>query len=452
MLFRKAILDLKNWLGSSQRKPLVLRGARQVGKTYLVDALAQQSNKELITLNFERQPELFSLFESNDPTQILLQIEAYFKKRIQPPTALLFLDEIQAKPELLAKLRWFAEEMPTLPVIAAGSLLDFSLSDHKFSMPVGRINYFYLEPLSFNEFIKATNGEQLIDYLCKINMETEVPDALHNKLMQQVNEYCLIGGMPAAINAWKTEKSLLAVNQVHHDLLSTYRDDFAKYPTRIAPERLQEILKAIPNMLGKKFTLRQVSPDVNASTIRKALNLLCLARIVHKVQSVTAEGLPLGAGIKEKYYKVIMLDTALASTSLGLHPQDINLLTLKNNGAIAEAFVGQQLRVLFPHYQDPELYYWMREGYSSAEIDYVIQHKNNMIPIEVKAGATGKLRSLHQYMQLRQLKYAVRIHGNKARITEISTKLQDGSTVNYKLLSIPFYLTNELPRLLDEWI
>jgi len=391
-----------------------------------------------------------SLFESNDPEQILREFELFIKQKIDKSRSILFLDEIQMAPELLAKLRWFAEKSPELAVIAAGSLLDFVLRDHVISMPVGRINYCHIEPLSFEEFLYVTEEQQLLEYLNDIHLDTKITETTHKTLSQKVSEFCLVGGLPEAVQVWIDERSIVPVNQVHHDLYATYKDDFGKYPTRIAVERLQEVMNAVPKMLGKKFTLQQVSRHLNASTIRNALDMLCLARVCHKVQAVAGDGLPLLVHTKDKYYKIIMVDVALIGIALGLGLKNVDPLRLSNNGEVAEQLVGQLLRCLFPLYQEPGLYYWVREDKSSAEVDYLIQHRNHIIPVEVKAGSTGQLRSLHQFMHLRKLRYAVRVNNDVLSVTPVKVTLHDQAQVSYTLLSIPFYLIGELPRLLDE--
>ncbi len=450
---RALLNDLKNWLQASDRKPLVLRGARQVGKTWLVRHLAEVMDKKLIELNFEKQPALASLFNTNDPQQILLNLSAAFGQEIDLQNSLLFLDEIQVTPQLFSKLRWFTEDCPQLPVIAAGSLLEFVLADHHFSMPVGRISYMHLEPLSFEEFLLAQDKKMLLDYLKAYNMRFEIPVAIHEQLLTQFKEYLFIGGLPAATVSWITERSLSKVNQIQNDLLATYRDDFAKYRGRIDLERLLEVMHAIPKMLGQKFVLSRVNSSIQSSTIKQVIDLLEKARLCHRVRSCSANGVPLAAEVREKFFKVIFLDVGLCSTSLGLswsQMQSVNELTLINNGAIAEQVVGQILRTIEPSYIEPALYYWQREEPgSNAELDYVIQHGSRIIPIEVKAGATGRLKSLHSFMNLKKLPLAVRINSDLPSQVEVDFKDHAGKSVQYKLISIPFYLSGQLHRLIE---
>jgi predicted AAA+ superfamily ATPase len=450
---RIALSFLNSWLKNPDRKPLVIRGTRQVGKTWLVRQLAHEHNLNLIELNFEKRTGLPSLFTSNEPKDILIKISSLLSsKPIDPSNSLLFFDEIQAYPELLAKLRWFAEDMPDLPVIAAGSLLEFVLDDHTFSMPVGRINYMYLEPLSFEEFLLANNQTGLVNYMKSYKLSASIPAAIHEKLMELFKEFIIIGGMPAAVHSWTTKQSLHDVHSIHNDLLTSYRDDFSRYGGRMNKDILDDVMQAIPKKLGEKFVYSKVNPSVQGVTIKKALELLSKARVCTKVKGTIANGVPLGAEIQDKYLKVILVDVGLCSTSLGLSLDQLSAITevdLINSGGIAEQVTGQLLRTLNPFYIEPALYYWQRESGGSAEIDYVIQHQSYIIPIEVKAGSTGGLKSLHVFMALKKLSVAVRINSDLPSKTPVSVKDHEGKLVQYELLSLPFYLLGELHRLLS---
>jgi len=453
-MHRTAIAYLeKDWLVSPQRKPLIIRGARQVGKTWLVRHLAASSKRQLIELNFEKQPQLASLFTTNDINQILVNLSVVVNEKIDPQKCLLFLDEIQAAPEVLSKLRWFSEDLPQLPIIATGSLLEFVLESHTFSMPVGRITYMHLEPLSFEEFLLARDKSLLCDYINNFQYDGEIPIYIHDELTSMFKEFIIIGGMPAAISNWVEEQSLFRVSQIHHDLLATYRDDFAKYSGRITLDKLDEVMMSIPKNLCKKFVYSNVNPSFNTNTVKQVLLLLNKARICHRVSSASANGIPLGAEIKEKYFKEIFLDTGLCSAALGLsysQVKDVHEISYINKGEIAEQVAGQLLRTIEPFYIEPSLYYWQRdEKGSSAEVDYLIQHGNKIIPIEVKAGSSGTLKSLHLLMESKKLDTAIRIHSNRATITKVEHKNRDKKLIKYKLISIPFYLMGQIHRLLD---
>lgn len=449
---RKALHYLKTWLTESGRKPLVIRGARQVGKTWLVRQLAIEMGKTLIELNFEKRPSDFSFFESNDPKRILLHLSGKQDKPIDIANSILFLDEIQAVPEMLAKLRWFYEDLPELPVVAAGSLLEFVLAQHTFSMPVGRISYLHLEPLSFEEFLCAINKKTLCNYVSQIDFAEKVPLAIHKTLLSHFKEYVIVGGLPAAVSEWVAKQNLSAVNRAHQELLATYRDDFSKYHGRAAIHYLDETLSAVPKMFGQKFIYSRVNASAQSSTIKNVLVLLEKARLCHTVNGVHANGIPLAAEIREKFFKEIILDVGLSHAILGINLQDIfnaQDIMLINSGAISEQVVGQLLRTIFPFYVEPVLYYWSREEKNAnAEIDYIIQQSTNIIPIEIKSGATGSLKSLHYFMGLKKYSRAVRVNGDFPSKTSVSVKNNDGKQIQYTLLSIPFYLVGQIPRLL----
>lgn len=450
---RKASLFLEKWLVQAYRKPLVIRGARQVGKTWLVRDFAASQGKQLIEINFEKERQTATLFESNNPQEILLNLSEKVGRKIQPHTSILFLDEIQAAPTLYEKLRWFAEDMPELPVIAAGSLLEVIVMDNVISMPVGRINYMYLEPLSFEEFLEALGHEILCESLQRVTFASQIPLYTHEHLSKLLKEYIIVGGMPIAINVWKDTQSLEAVGQSHQDLLKTYRDDFRIYSGRLAEERLDEVFTKVPLLLGKKFIYRDINKDVRIPAIKKSLELLCKARVCHKIEATAANGLPLGAEVHSKYFKTIFLDIGLCSSMLKLSlsllrtTEEIDLI---NSGGIAEQLVGQALRTLPPFYEEPSLYYWLKtDSQSNAEIDYVIHHGTNIVPIEVKAGLSGRLKSLHLFMQLKKRSYAVRVSSAQMEARIVKHKGPDGRPVEYTLYTVPFYLLEQINRLLD---
>ena len=205
-MIRFAANEFENWLKNKSRKPMVLRGARQVGKTWLVRDFAKRQKLKLVELNFERLPGLADLFSENDPAEILRNIEAEKAITIKPDSSLLFLDEIQAAPRIFSKLRWFKEDIPGLPVIAAGSLLDFAVEKFRYSMPVGRITYFHLEQLSFFEFVLATGNEALYKKMASFSFESRMPESLHKKCLDLYYDYCLVGGMPEVVQEWVSSK------------------------------------------------------------------------------------------------------------------------------------------------------------------------------------------------------------------------------------------------------
>jgi uncharacterized protein len=458
-MLRSRGTDLSTWADKPDRKPLVLRGARQVGKSWLVRSWGTERFGRVAEVNLERRPETAACFTDNDPKAVLQRLEVQLGQRIPADgSALLFLDEIQAVPEVLAKLRWFAEELPQLPVIAAGSLLDFTLADHRFSMPVGRISYLHLEPMGFLEFCQACGEEPLARWLEEsltlTAIRSGVPANLHDKAMALFRAWVLVGGMPAAVAAFARERSYLPVADVHRELLATVRDDFAKYADRVHHRRLAAVLDSVPNQLGRKFTYAHVDREERSAPLRQALELLTLARVCHRVISTPGHGLPLGAGADAKTAKVIHLDVGLASSALRLDLAALERaidLDLVNEGAIAEQAVGQLLRLIGHGNEEPALWYWSREARSSAaEVDYLAAPTGQVLPIEVKAGAGGALRSLHVFMAERKLAWAARFNSAAPMIQDIGTKAATGAHVRYRLLSLPAYAVECLPRLARE--
>ena len=447
---------LINWVKSSRRLPIVIRGARQVGKTWVVRHLAESQDLRLVEINFEANKEFFSFFSSNDPKIILKELELGLNvEKIDPRKTLLFLDEIQVVPELYAKLRWFAEKMPELAVIATGSLFEFIFDKAKapFSVPVGRIEFMYLEPFSFEEFLLALNKNNLIRVIHRFTWDGEIPAYTHSELMRFFKEYIIVGGMPAAVKAWVEHESFFDVSKVHQNIIATYKGDFYKYSGRLDPSVLEDTMDYVPLSLGKKFVYSKVSKTGRVESIKKAFNLLGKARVCHKVLSTAANGVPLRGERNEKFIKALFLDVGLCSAALKLSLKglkDIDELSLVNSGGIAEQVVGQLLRTIEPLFMDLELYYWQRHKKGAeAKIDYVIQHEQNVVPLEVKAGSRGELKSLHYFMGVKKKSLAVRVFSGKPSKLLVRIKDSEGTPLKYELRSLPFYLLSELYRLLD---
>ncbi len=439
------------WATQKNRKPLVLRGARQTGKTWLVQEFGRRFQGALASVNLEREPDLAACFVPNDPKAILGLLEARLRRTITTGKTLLFLDEIQAAPEILAKLRWFAEELPSQHVIAAGSLLDFAPADHAFSMPVGRITYGHLEPMTFAEFLVATGEDRLLTVIRDCTPSVGVPEALHPRLLELVRNYVLVGGMPAAVADWVEHRSFARTAEIHRDLLQTIRDDFAKYKRGVHTTRVAKVFAALPRLVGRKFQPSQVDADEKTLPIKDAFHMLALARVVTPVQRSTANGIPLAAEVDQRYQKVCLLDTGLYATQTGIDAAVVASqpdLTLVNQGQLAEQLVGQELRACRPFNEEPALFTWVRQAKSSnAEVDYVIQVGTRIVPVEVKAGAAGTLRSLHMMVAEKKLEIAVRVSSAPLQRRKVRTSLPIGTPRSFTLLSVPFYLVSEIPRL-----
>jgi len=437
---------LADWLGNPNRKPLVIRGPRQVGKTWLVRDFAKRAGLELIELNFEKHPERGDLFASNDPKVILKQLEAELARSIHPEATLLFLDEIQARPELIAKLRWFKEDMPQWPVIATGSLLEFVLCEPSFSMPVGRIQYLHLEPMTFFEFLLAVGQEKLLESLQYCNFERPLNPRLHDKALAFLLEYLLVGGLPDVVQTWIDTRDTGACQQVQKDLLTTYREDFNKYG-QAPPLLIQKVFHSIAEQLGSKFVATRVEEGTSSTRVRQILGLLSMARITSLVNLSSATGLPLGACSNEKFFKALFLDVGLVSAQLGLGrigPESFGDILFANKGGLAEQLAGQLLKGARSMTEALDLSYWQRTNGRQGEIDFLIQSGHRIVPIEVKAGKSGSMKSLHQFMHEKQLDLAVRMDQSPLALQSMDVKTTLGNGVRYDLLSIPLYLAERV--------
>lgn len=440
-MYRSALEYITKWHRKEHRKPLIIRGARQVGKSYLVREFARRESLSLLEINFEKNPEVAEFFDKRSIKKTCEFLEIQYKTRLEPEKTVLFLDEIQAAPQVIPVLRYFYEEKPELCIIAAGSLLEFVLKDHAFSMPVGRVEYLHLGPMTFEEFLEAGGEAELKKFIGEFHLGETVPLPLHQRLIEQVRIYCVTGGMPEAIkiflgNSWEECET------VKKNILSTYEDDFSKYRNRIPHSRLRKVFQKMPRLIGEKIKYVNIDPLERAKDLSLALDLLCMARVGHRVYHSSSNGVPLGAEINQKFFKLLFLDVGLISSVCGLNLLDFEKtkdLNFVNGGNLAEQFVGQHLLYDLPLYQTPELYYWAREKKNaSAEIDYVVAAGSQVIPVEVKSGKTGSLRSLHLFLKEKGLSLGIRFH------SEPPTVLREG---DYVLISLPFYLVGQWRRL-----
>jgi predicted AAA+ superfamily ATPase len=441
-VFRFIEDDLLEWKNSTIMTPLIIRGARQVGKTYVIEKFARNNFSNFIKVNFEFDKDYKNYFKKNlDPHKFLAALSLDKNMKIEPGKTLIFFDEIQECPEAIQALRYFYEELPKLHIIAAGSLLEFALNSENFKMPVGRISFKFLRPLSFYEFLKAQGKDSLIDYIRDLNLEEGCDDIVHNRLLKELDIYHLVGGMPDAIRAYISNKKDLdngfaKVREVHHRLLQTYKKDFGKYAKASRHNDLEAVFDYVPKTIAKKFKYSNVYHEAKSLDIKTALELLIKAGICTKIKRANND-LPLGVSASDKHFKVLFLDIGLMNSSCDLDLDKFLLdQTDKFGGPIAEQFVGQELLNTVPCYQESKLYYWEKQGAGSAEIDYLISSKNKIYPLEVKAGKIGRLKSLHVYMKEYQPGFGIRISGKKLEYEN-------------SVLSIPIYATSEIYRLID---
>ena len=461
LLQRREIGHLEAWAARRPHKPIVIRGARQVGKSTLVREFARAAGLTLVAVDFERNPELREAFTGRDPARILALLKLLTGKTAAAGTHLLFLDEIQAAPEALAALRYFREEMPELHVLAAGSLLEFALAQTRFPMPVGRVEYMHLGPMHFEDFVIAMGGADLADFLRAFPLrsvkENALPAALHRKCLDLLRRYWVVGGLPEAVAAFVHASSgggggFEPVSRVLQSVVATYRDDFGKYGR--SRDRIRMVFDRLPHLVARKFKYVEVSREHRASEIGAALDHLCMARVASKVFRTAANGVPLAAEINERFFKCLHVDVGLMCAALGLDVLDLERQgdpTLVNRGAVAEQFVGQHLLYSEAPYLTPALHYWARETRNAAaELDYVIAAGSRVVPVEVKAGATGSLRSLHQFIHEKSSGLALRFNADPPSLLRDSRKLPDGTTVRFDLLSLPLYLVGQARRLIGE--
>jgi predicted AAA+ superfamily ATPase len=388
---------LQSWKSDSLRKPLIIRGARQVGKTYTVKKFGVENfGDNFFVVDFEKNRSIHSIFSDNlDAHHLISQLELFLGKRLIPGESLIFFDEIQACPRALTALRYFYEDVPGLHVIAAGSLLDFALEENSF--PVGRVQFDEMHPLSFEEFVLASGNSILSDIIGK--PPQLLPESVHVLLLKFIREYMMVGGMPEAVSVYLTTKSLLAAMNVHHDLLDSYLEDFSKYGQRIDRDCLETVLKSIAKSVGSRIKYSHLAEGYSGHTIKRAVQLLERARVITPVFSTSPSGLPLGALKNVQNFKAILVDIGLMHALCGLDAMEEcsreKLLSIYN-GSLAEQFVGQELRTT----QKGRLFYWSREAKSSsAEVDYVVVVDGEIRPVEVKSGTSGKLKSLHLLLE-----------------------------------------------------
>ncbi len=402
--------DLKNWIHKERRKPLLLRGARQVGKTWLIEKLAQEEFEYYLKIDFEENLELASLFEGDlNPQKICAELELRTGIDIIAGKTLLFIDEIQICPRAIMALRYFYEKMPNLHVIAAGSLLEFALSE--ISFPVGRIQSMEVHPMNFSEFLLALNYKKAAA-ICNSPI-TEVSESTHKFLIEQLRIYWLVGGMPECIKEYENTKSIKRAAEVQDEICETYQMDFNKYKPKTDINCLNTVFSGIAAKVGQQIKYTGLAKDYTIPTVKKAYESLSMARIAKKVKSVSSPGIPLEAHSSDKKFKNLFLDIGLMNRVMGIDYNEAlnhkNLLAIYR-GQLAEQFVGQE----FATATNKQQYYWAREAKSSnAEIDYLSLIEGKFVPIEVKDGPSGKLRSLHLYRKTYQPLYSVVFHSGQ---------------------------------------
>lgn len=441
------------WKNRENRKPLIVRGARQVGKTYSIDEFARNNFSHFLKINFEAQPELKSIFKSNNTEQILQELTILFGIDFMPNETLLFLDEIQTCPEALVSLRYFYEQQPKLHVIAAGSLLDFALNDVQYSMPVGRVEFCYLFPMNFQEFLLALSQEKLLNYIRNYSPGKAFSPVIHSKILEYLKTYFFIGGMPEAVKTFINQNKLSEVERIHSSILTTLQFDFAKYGTRKQQDYLLSVLKYSALNAGKKVKYVNIDSDVRSAMFKETFQRLQMSRIIHKITHTNANQVPLTTNENTNIFKPLFFDIGLSNHLSGIRLISLEEIFTNNQGALAEQFIGQELLTTAPPYLDSKLYYWTREAKSSnSEIDYLYQHQNRIFPIEVKSGKGGTLKSLQVYLFEKKLNTGIRYNLDLPTVGQFSVKVHAAKSegkLAYQLLSLPLYMCFRIDKLIE---
>src|SRR3990167_3643556 len=344
-MFRSVENDLVVWKDHPNRKPLLIRGARQVGKSFIVEKIGADHFEKQVTINFEFSPHFSSCFATLDPVNIIRALEAILGEAITPGSTLLFLDEIQDCPNAILYLSYFKEKMPELHVIAAGSLLEFALNSSEFRKPVGRVQSLYMKPCSLKEFLIYSGDHRLLEYLSDVKVSTGVEQPFHDLLLEKCREYFVLGGMPEVLNYYINQKKYLGCEVIQSTILEYYEKDFPKYDRKINIRILQKIFTKIPFLVGKRLKFSEIDPDIQARDQKPSLMALSNAGLIYPVYHTSASSLPLNATLNEKGFKMLFLDIGLLehASRIDMYTLLTKDLILINQGALAEQFVGQEL-------------------------------------------------------------------------------------------------------------
>lgn len=439
-LNRKVDTALLAWKEGPRRKPLLMRGARQVGKTTAVRQFAKQFDA-FVEINLEKDEAIREFINSSfNIPDLLALIEVRYATRLVPGRTLLFFDEIQRCPRAVTILRYFYEEVPSLHVIAAGSLLEFALAECV-DIPVGRVRHIYVYPFSFAEFVSALGGEVVLDHARRAERGSAASESAHEKLLEYLRTFLIVGGMPAAVLAYSETKSLLAARDEQRDIMESLKEDFAKYKTRIDPVVLRRALKSVVEQTGEQFTFTNSELELTYEKARSCTELMERAKIIVRIDCTRVNGIPLGGDINPKDNKFMLLDTGLYLYETGLDLADwLSEPPAKfvNRGPLAEMFAALELKKAGSPYEDNALYYWHRDkNEPRAKVDFVVQYKNKPLPIEVKSGRKGSMRSLNVLMEEKKLELAVR-----------TSEENFGSLEEGRVRIIPLYFIGELDAFL----
>ena len=425
---------LLDWKNRKNRKPLLVSGIRQVGKTWSIKQFGELHFDDFIYVNFDLEPDVCDIFKrSKDPEKILFELSIIFGRKVNPVSTLIFLDEIQDCNEALNALKYFCEASEEYYIIGAGSYLGITLSGGS-SFPVGKVEMIELKPLSYKEFLLASGENLLVDYIGSINKIEPISEPVFNKLNEYLREYYLVGGMPEAVAEWLESRDYRQIENTQKNIINAYFREFSKYPPSAMVPKIVAIWDSIVSQLSRekrKFKYSEINKSARAREYESALEWLIAGNYLSKVTMVDKYQLPLKGYENTKHFKVYLPDTGLLR-KMSDYPV-ASLLEIKQGenipfkGAIAENYVLQELNVTYPG----TVYYWAKNNY---EIDFLIQIDDFVLPIEVKAGRNVKSKSSTKVME------------NLEKGVKISMR---NLTSNGKILNLPLVLTSELVRLVE---
>lgn len=440
-----------SWKNSRNRKPLMVRGARQVGKTYSIEKFARENYSYLLKVNLEQDRNIHSVFESLRPEQIMNELSVLYQIPLEDEHTLLFIDEIQACPKAIAALRYFYEQKPGLHIICAGSLLDHVLNEIQYSMPVGRVDFAYMYPLNFSEFLTAAGEQGLVGFIDGFSIDGQFSVAIHKRLLEKLRLYFFIGGMPEVVDYYLKTSDLSGIDRIHSALITSIEYDFSKYGTRKQQENLRDVLHYVANNIGKKVKYVNVNRNAPSALLKDALLKLEMSRIIHLVRHTRSAEVPLSRLQDNDVFKPLFFDIGILAHIAGIKLMDINDLATGFEGAMAEQFVFQELLACGLPYREQRLFYWIREAKNSnAEIDCLYQIGNRVYPVEIKSGKRGTLKSLHVFLAEKKKSTGIRLNtdlpstGNDL-IAKVN--LPGKEELTYNLISLPLYLAGRLDKI-----
>ena len=437
-MYRIAIEKLLKWKESKRRKPLIIEGARQVGKTWLMKEFGRLYYTDTVYINFDSNSRMAELFASDlDTERLIMGLELYSGQKIDPDHTLLIFDEVQEVPRALSSLKYFYENAPEYHIVCAGSLLGIALAKPS-SFPVGKVNFMQIDPMTFNEFLLANGDENLAQYLEQVDTLEPIPDAFFNPLYEKLKMYYVTGGMPESVLMWTEARDVSAMQEALSGIIGAYERDFAKHPNLSEFPKISMIWKSVPSQLArenKKFIYKVVKEGARAREYEDALQWLVDARLVHKIYRSSAPGLPIAAYDDLSAFKIYLVDVGLLRRLAQLAPTAFgegNRLFTEFKGALTENFVLQTLITQF----EVMPRYWSQNN-PPYEVDFLIQRENDIFPVEVKSEANTTSKSMKKFKELFPDKVKLRI-----RFSLDNLKLDDD------VLNIPLFMADQADRLI----